>query len=421
VSGGCVTAIYGSASKFAEDTRYEEQGGDDNEETDDDAEADGRQRVDCLLDDNQWAENSIFYCLSEPGLQPTKTLEGDKYPVMGMVLPHMHSIRCFHRQERFQVPFWKNNGADIVEERRDTPKARLPTWGKKFNERMKTEINNRFFHRRFHRYYYVSVVADPRIDVSRIVEPGDAVTAEEMRKMFVHELKDVYEKNAELHQQQPVPVPTPSPTPRAAAPTYNPMALAFCSPDTSASGSSGSGDSSNSVASPAATPWEQEAERFFAYCVQHAREHARDAKFDILKFASKADIKRRFPIYVRLVRRTYGALPHEANCERVFSHSGGVCTFKRDSLNWRKVERLVRVPYNSATRRLEVSAPGRRTSSTWPSRRSSRDRSKHMAYPHARPHPPTGKCARSAPPAQVIRVRWWFGQEGGGANGEYSK
>jgi hypothetical protein len=33
-----------------------------------------------------------------------------------------------------------------------------------------------------------------------------------------------------------------------------------------------------------------------------------------------------------------------------------VCTFKRDSLNWAKVEWLVRVPYNSATGRLEVSA-----------------------------------------------------------------
>ena len=45
-----------------------------------------------------------------------------------------------------------------------------------------------------------------------------------------------------------------------------------------------------------------------------------------------------------------------ANCKRVFSYSGGVCTFKRDGLNWAKVGRLVRVPYNSATGRLEVSA-----------------------------------------------------------------
>jgi hypothetical protein len=59
---------------------------------------------------------------------------------------------------------------------------------------------------------------------------------------------------------------------------------------------------------------------------------------------------------MRLVRRVYGALPHKANCERVFSYSGGVRTFKRDSLNWAKVERLVRVPYSSATGRLEVSA-----------------------------------------------------------------
>jgi hypothetical protein len=43
-------------------------------------------------------------------------------------------------------------------------------------------------------------------------------------------------------------------------------------------------------------------------------------------------------------------------CERVFSPSRGVCASKRDGLSWAEVERLVRVPYNNATRRLDISS-----------------------------------------------------------------